>query len=103
MPTYEYQCNACGEVFEVIQKITEDPIQTCEKCGSEQVKRLISASAFHLKGSGWYKSDYASSNNKSDNAVKKEASTSENKTDSKKEAKSNKSSETKSTSTSTKE
>ena len=61
MPTYEYQCSACGNRFELIQKITEDPIKTCPKCGEEKAQRLISATAFHLKGSGWYKTDYSSS------------------------------------------
>jgi putative FmdB family regulatory protein len=58
MPTYEYNCKKCGP-FEHFQKITEDALKTCPQCGGE-VERLISASAFHLKGGGWYKTDYAS-------------------------------------------
>ncbi|MCC6952783.1 MAG: zinc ribbon domain-containing protein [Deltaproteobacteria bacterium] len=58
MPTYEYRCPKCG-VFETIQKITEDALKTCPTC-SAPIQRLVSAPAFHLKGSGWYKTDYAS-------------------------------------------
>lgn len=60
MPTYDYQCGACGHRFEAFQKMSDDPITKCPECGEEQVKRLISATAFHLKGGGWYKTDYAS-------------------------------------------
>ena len=59
MPTYEYLCEKCGN-FDFVQKITEDAMKTCPTCGSP-VKRLISAAAFHLKGTGWYKTDYGSS------------------------------------------
>lgn len=59
MPTYEYSCLKCGP-FEYFQKITDEALKVCPNCGSE-VSRLISASAFHLKGSGWYKTDYSSS------------------------------------------
>jgi len=58
MPTYEYRCNKCREDFEVVQRITEDPLKECPKCG-EPVERLIAATNFILKGGGWYKSDYA--------------------------------------------
>ncbi len=60
MPTYEYLCSDCGKTFEATQKITEDPLKECQLCGGKNVKRLISATAFHLKGGGWYKTDYAS-------------------------------------------
>jgi len=59
MPTYEYKCEKCG-MFEVSQRITEDALTACPTC-SGSVERLISASAFHLKGGGWYKTDYAAS------------------------------------------
>ena len=58
MPTYEYRCPKCGE-FELVQKISEDAIKSCPTCSSP-VERLVSGAAFHLKGSGWYKTDYAS-------------------------------------------
>jgi len=58
MPIYEYVCNACGHEFEEWQKITDVPVQKCPSCGKRKVERLVSLSAFHLKGSGWYVTDY---------------------------------------------
>jgi putative FmdB family regulatory protein len=57
LPIYEYECPKCG-VFELMQKITDEPIKRCPRCKSK-VKKLISESSFHLKGSGWYATDYA--------------------------------------------
>jgi putative FmdB family regulatory protein len=59
MPIYEYQCAACGQVTEAWQKFSEGPLTVCPACGGPLTK-LISNSAFHLKGSGWYVSDYSS-------------------------------------------
>ncbi len=56
MPIYEYKCDKCG-VFEVTQRITEDPLRRCPTCKGK-VERLLSASSFILKGSGWYATDY---------------------------------------------
>ena len=58
MPIYEYVCNACGNEFEEWQKITDSPVRKCPRCGKRKVERLVSLSAFHLKGSGWYVTDY---------------------------------------------
>ena len=58
MPIYEYQCTKCRRMFEILQKMSDAPVRSCEKCGG-RVKRLISSSAFILKGSGWYATDYA--------------------------------------------
>ena len=58
MPLYEYECDANGHRFEVIQKFSDPPIDKCPTCGST-VHKLIAAPAFHLKGSGWYITDYA--------------------------------------------
>lgn len=69
MPTYEYQCSACGYEFEEFQKISDAPLETCPKCQQNSAKRIISATAFHLKGSGWYKTDYASSSSSSSKAA----------------------------------
>ncbi len=60
MPIYEYQCAACGKVMEAWQKFSEAPLTDCPACGGPLTK-LISNCAFHLKGSGWYVSDYSSS------------------------------------------
>jgi putative FmdB family regulatory protein len=59
MPLYEYQCQACGERVEVIQKVSDPPYTHCPKCGGE-MKKLVSAPAIQFKGSGFYKTDYAS-------------------------------------------
>ena len=58
MPIYEYKCEGCGEVFEVIQKFADEPVTVHEKCGGH-VHRLMSAPSFQFKGSGWYVTDYA--------------------------------------------
>jgi putative FmdB family regulatory protein len=58
MPIYEYVCNACGHEFEEWQKINDSPVRKCPKCSKRRVERLVSLSAFHLKGSGWYVTDY---------------------------------------------
>jgi putative FmdB family regulatory protein len=58
MPLYEYQCDSCGEHFEVIQKFSDEPVATHDKCGGK-VHRLLSAPALQFKGSGWYVNDYA--------------------------------------------
>ncbi len=59
MPTYDYACNKCGREFHVQQKMSDDPIKTCEKCGGE-VSKVISSGNFVLKGSGWYADGYSS-------------------------------------------
>jgi putative FmdB family regulatory protein len=59
MPMYEYQCEACGEQFEVIRKFSDPPLELCEKCGKGPIQRLVSSPAFQFKGSGWYITDYA--------------------------------------------
>ena len=56
MPIYEYECRKCGE-FEYRQSISDDPLKRCPKCRSA-VTKLLSASAFHLKGGGWYSDGY---------------------------------------------
>ncbi len=58
MPLYEYQCQSCGKKFEVLQKFSDAPLQIHEACGGK-VEKLFSAPAFHLKGTGWYATDYA--------------------------------------------
>ena len=59
MPIYEYECKKCGDIHEVMQKIADKPLTKCPSCGG-RVHRIVSASSFHLKGTGWYKTDYAS-------------------------------------------
>ncbi|MGK9476606.1 FmdB family zinc ribbon protein [Melioribacter sp. OK-6-Me] len=72
MPTYEYKCNDCGYLFEEFQKISDEPLSTCPKCGGT-VKRLIGAGAGPIfKGSGFYHTDYKvkSSSSGKDNSKK---------------------------------
>jgi putative FmdB family regulatory protein len=58
MPVYEYQCGACNKELEVMQRITEKPLEACPSCGGK-LQRLISNTGFILKGTGWYATDYA--------------------------------------------
>ena len=59
MPIYEYECTKCGQQTEALQKFSDSPLTECEGCHGK-LKKLISHSTFHLKGSGWYVTDYAS-------------------------------------------
>ena len=58
MPIYEYECGACGERQEFIQKFSDPQKRKCPLCGALKLKRLVSAAAFHLKGDGWYVTDF---------------------------------------------
>lgn len=57
MPVYEYQCTECGQIEEAFQKISDSPLKTCSHCKGH-LKKLISQCTFHLKGTGWYVTDY---------------------------------------------
>ncbi len=65
MPIYEYQCSKCGQVEEALQKFSDKPLTKCRHCRGK-LHKLISQSSFHLKGTGWYVTDYA---NKSRNSA----------------------------------
>jgi putative FmdB family regulatory protein len=87
MPLYEYECDACGGRFEVIQKFSET-LTECRVCGKGPVRRLVAAPAFQFKGTGWYVTDYAqkgktggeaTAEGKSDGAGKSDTKTSETK------------------------
>jgi putative FmdB family regulatory protein len=60
MPIYEYLCEACGMVNEKLQKVNDPPPARCDECGSRKLAKLVSRSAFQLKGGGWYSDLYAS-------------------------------------------
>jgi putative FmdB family regulatory protein len=64
VPIYEYQCTNCGRTLEVMQKITDEPLQKCPSCKG-LLRRLISQTSFQLKGSGWYATDYKDTGKKS--------------------------------------
>lgn len=76
MPIYEYECKACGKTMEVIQKFSDAPIETCQYC-SGKLNKLISQSSFHLKGSGWYVTDYANKPKKDNSQKETESKTPE--------------------------
>lgn len=64
MPFYEYQCQACSHRFEKLQKISDDALKDCPSCSKPELKKLISAAAFQLKGNGWYATDFKDSGKK---------------------------------------
>ena len=72
MPIYEYECKGCGDVFEEMQKMSDPPLKKCPHCGGK-VNKLMSMNTFHLKGSGWYVTDYTSKNSPSDVGSKSES------------------------------
>ncbi len=80
MPTYEYKCDACGGRFEVVQRITEDPLTECRSCKGA-VRRVIGPAAFVLKGGGWYSTDYPSESRKKAAESEKPAGAADKKTD----------------------
>ena len=60
MPLYEYECEACGQRFELIRKFSESELDACTLCGKGPVRRLMSSPAIQFKGTGWYITDYSS-------------------------------------------
>lgn len=58
MPIYEYQCASCGVRLEKLQKVSDEPLTQCPSCDKPALQKLVSAAAFHLKGSGWYVTDF---------------------------------------------
>ena len=63
MPVYEYECTKCNKHFEIMRKISDDPLTSCRECGGD-LKKLITNTSFVLKGSGWYVTDYPSADRK---------------------------------------
>lgn len=58
MPIYEYVCKDCGHSFDALQKMIDVPLTDCPECGKPQLKKLLSAPNFRLKGAGWYETDF---------------------------------------------
>ena len=76
MPIYEYKCDACGHIFDTLQKISDSPLVECPACGKEALKKLVSSPAFRLKGGGWYETDFKTGDKKNvTHADKKEKKT----------------------------
>jgi len=87
MPIYEYECSQCGNVLEVLQKFSDAPLKVCEHC-SGSLHKIVSQSSFHLKGTGWYVTDY---NTRSGTASEGNSTKAETKADSKPDSGSGKS------------
>lgn len=77
MPTYDYECDACGHTWEMFQRIVEDPIKKCPKCNKKKARRLFgTGSAVMFKGSGFYETDYRSDSYKKGEKAAKDAKSS---------------------------
>ena len=74
MPIYEYRCGACGHHLEALQKMSDGPLRKCPDCGKSQLKRLVSASRFRLKGGGWYETDFKNTSETQRNLVGRDSS-----------------------------
>lgn len=72
MPIYEYQCKKCGTIEEALQKFSDKPLTKCRHC-SGKLHKLVSRSSFHLKGTGWYVTDYAKRSGNTDTASENKA------------------------------
>lgn len=103
MPIYEYQCSGCGKHFEIFQKISDKPLTECRECKGK-LSKLISNCAFHLKGNGWYVTDYKkpvdtvndkNSGKRNEKEESKTETVQENKTETKTETKAETKTETK--------
>lgn len=58
MPIYEYQCAACGQRHDALQKVSDAPLTDCPHCGAAALSKTLTAAGFQLKGSGWYVTDF---------------------------------------------
>lgn len=73
MPTYDYRCDRCERTYEIRQRISAEPLTTCDRCGGP-IRRLLSAAPFILKGGGWYVTDYPSAGRKKGMEAEKKSS-----------------------------
>jgi putative FmdB family regulatory protein len=76
MPIYEYECTSCGKVTEAMQKFSDPPLNECGQCHGG-LRKLLSMSTFHLKGSGWYVTDYSGKKQNSTCTAKSESASAE--------------------------
>ncbi len=98
MPTYDYECDACGHTWELFQKITDDPVAKCPACSKKKARRLFgTGAAIVFKGSGFYQTDYRSESYKK--GEKKAEESKKPKSDSKSDAKAESKTSSKSDST----
>jgi len=66
MPIYAYECGACGATHDILQKMSEGRKRKCPSCGALRLRKLVTAAAFHLKGTGWYATDFRDKDKKKD-------------------------------------
>lgn len=66
MPIYEYKCKECDHRLEKIQKMSDDPLKDCPSCEKPALAKVVSASSFKLKGTGWYETDFKGGSKKSE-------------------------------------
>lgn len=71
MPIYEFECAACGNRFDRLQKLSDPDPTVCPNCGAERVSRRVTAPAFRLSGSGWYETDFKKDGDKKRNLADK--------------------------------
>jgi putative FmdB family regulatory protein len=95
MPIYEYRCDKCGFQKEFLRRMSDAPLTDCPKCGKRSFKKLVTAAGFHLKGTGWYATDFKGSGAKPVAKQDKSESKSETKIETKTEAKTEAKTETK--------
>ena len=74
MPIFEYKCSKCEHQFEIIQRFSDNPLESCPECGQKSIKKLVSAPSFRLKGGGWYETDFKTGSKKNIVDVKDEKS-----------------------------
>lgn len=67
MPIYEFECSACGHVFDSLQRISDPDPAACPDCGKKKIRRCVTAPAFRLSGSGWYETDFKKDGDKKRN------------------------------------
>jgi len=81
MPIYEYRCSLCGQEHEGLQKVTEPPLTDCPSCGKAGLQKVLTAAGFHLKGSGWYATDFKGGARKSETKTSDDKKSADTKTD----------------------
>ena len=85
MPIYAYACKHCGHELDALQKISDEPLVDCPACGAPELRKLLSAPRFRLKGSGWYETDFKTGNKR--NLASDDKPKSDDKKDDKKDGK----------------
>lgn len=76
MPIFDYQCQACGHEFETIQKVSDAALTECPQCGKPELKKMVSAPSFRLKGGGWYETDFKKGTDKKKDTKKDDSGSS---------------------------